>query len=54
MTLDLKFLSINRRERTIFEGVLRLLDTVTKTVDLFEASVSAFADGDAKSSEIVE
>ncbi len=52
--VDLRFLSINRRERAIFDGVLRLLDTVTRTVDSFDASVSAFARGDAKSAEVVE
>jgi predicted phosphate transport protein (TIGR00153 family) len=52
--VDLRFLSINRKERAIFEGVLRLLDTVARTVDSFEASVSAFANGDVKSAEMVK
>lgn len=52
--VDLRFLSINRKERTIFDGVLRLLATVTKTVESFEASVLAFANGDPKSAEIVK
>jgi predicted phosphate transport protein (TIGR00153 family) len=51
--VDLRFLSVNRRERAIFEGVLRLLDTVARTVDSFEASVSAFTSGDPNSAEMV-
>jgi len=49
--VDLSFLSINRRERAIFDGLLVLLDTVSKTVDSFDASVSAFARGDITSAE---
>ncbi len=49
--VDLSFLSINRRERAIFDGLLVLLDTVSKTVDSFDASVSAFARGDIASAE---
>ncbi|MDG6900691.1 MAG: DUF47 domain-containing protein [Nitrososphaerota archaeon] len=51
--VDLRFLSFNRKERTIFDGLLRLLATVMKTVESFEASVTAFANGDPKSAEIV-
>jgi len=49
--VNLGFLSINRRERAIFDGLLVLLDTVNKTVDSFDASVSAFARGDIASAE---
>jgi predicted phosphate transport protein (TIGR00153 family) len=49
--VDLGFLSLNKRERMIFDGILLLLETVTKTVDSFEASVSAFAQGDSQSAE---
>ena len=49
--MDLSFLSINRRERAIFDGLLVLLDTVNKTVDSFDVSVSAFARGDIASAE---
>jgi len=51
--VDLRFLSVGRREKAIFDGVLRLLETVSNTVDSFEASVSAFAGGDAKSGDVV-
>ena len=47
--VDLRFLSGNRREKAVFDGILNLLGTVAKTVDAFEASVSAWAVGDAKS-----
>ncbi len=46
--MDLGFLSVNRRERDIFNGVLSLVDTIAKTVDAFEASVIAWGEGDAK------
>ena len=49
--MSLGFLSINRRERAIFDGLLVLLDTVSKTIDSFDASVSAFARGDITSAE---
>lgn len=47
--VNLRFPSINRKEGAVFDGILRLLDTVAATVDSFEASVSAWASGDAKS-----
>lgn len=47
--VDFRFLSGNRREKAVFDGILNLLGTVAKTVDAFEASVSAWAVGDAKS-----
>jgi predicted phosphate transport protein (TIGR00153 family) len=49
--VNLGFLSVNRRERMIFDGILLLLETVNRTVDYFEASVSAFAKGDSTSAE---
>ena len=50
--VNLGFFSINRREKAIFDGILLLLDTVNRTVDSFEASVSAFAQGDTNSAEV--
>lgn len=51
----LKFgLSFSRREKIIFDGVLLLLDTTAKTVDCFEASVSATARGDRASDLVKE
>ncbi len=53
--VDLRFLSVNRSERDIFKGVLSLVDTVSKTVDAFEASVVAWGQGDTKTAaEMVE
>ncbi len=46
--VNLGFLSVNRREREVFDGVLSLVDTVAKTVDAFEASVLAWGEGDTK------
>jgi len=40
-------LSPGRKEKAIFDGILSLLDTVAKTVDSFEACVSACARGEA-------
>ena len=53
--VDFSFLSVNRREREVFNGVLVLLDTVSKTVDSFEESVLAWGQGDTKSAaDLVE
>ena len=53
--VDLGFLSIDRKEREVVNGVLVLLDTVTKTVDSFVASVHAWGQGDTKSAaDLVE
>ena len=53
--VDFSFLSVNRREREVFDGVLVLLDTVSKTVDSFEESVVAWGRGDTKSAaDLVE
>ena len=49
--VDLGFFSLNRRERAIFNGVLRLLEIVGATVNSFNSSVNAFAVGDTKSAE---
>jgi predicted phosphate transport protein (TIGR00153 family) len=51
--LDLGFLSIGRKEKTIFDGILSLLDTVAEGVGAFEASVLAFAKGDAQAHTLV-
>jgi predicted phosphate transport protein (TIGR00153 family) len=48
--VDLGFLSTNRREREVFEGVLQLLDVVGTTVDSFMASVVSLGKGDANAS----
>jgi uncharacterized protein len=42
------FLSGRGKEKRVFEGILSHLDTVSKAVDSFEASVSATAAGDAR------
>jgi uncharacterized protein len=46
--VNFDFLSGRGKERKVFDGILSLLDTVSRTVDSFEASVSATADGDAE------
>ncbi len=46
--VDLGFLSASRREREVFDGVLRLLDEVSKTVSSFEECVLAMAEGDTR------
>jgi len=43
--LDLDFLSLGKKEKGIFDGMLKLLDTVSEGVEAFEASVLAFARG---------
>jgi predicted phosphate transport protein (TIGR00153 family) len=48
--VDLGFLSTNRREREVFNGVLQLLDTVGTTVDSFVESVVALGNGDTAAS----
>ncbi|HKT21435.1 MAG TPA: DUF47 family protein [Nitrososphaerales archaeon] len=52
--MDLGFLSIGKKEKSIFDGILRLIDTVSEGVDAFEASVLAFAKGDADAQETVK
>lgn len=51
--LNLGFLSVGKKEKTIFDGILRLLDTVSEGVETFEASVLAFARGDARAQDLV-
>ena len=51
--MDLGFLSVGKKEKGIFDGMLRLLDTVSEGVEAFEASVLAFARGDADANELV-
>jgi predicted phosphate transport protein (TIGR00153 family) len=57
--VDLGFLSTNRREREVFNGVLQLLNTVGATVDSFVQSVVAMGNGDVEAargsvSEVIE
>jgi predicted phosphate transport protein (TIGR00153 family) len=47
--VDLGFLSTNRREREVFNGVLQLLSVVGTTVDSFVESVGALGRGDVES-----
>jgi predicted phosphate transport protein (TIGR00153 family) len=49
--VDLGFLSVNRKEKAIFAGILQHLDTVTRTVDSFILGVESFGKGDAASIE---
>ena len=51
--MNLGFLSVGKKEKTIFDGILRLLDTVSEGVETFEASVLAFARGDARAQDLV-
>lgn len=46
--VDLGFLSVNKREREVFNGVLDLLKTVSITVDSFEACVTSLAQGNTQ------
>ena len=45
--VDLGFLSTGKKEKSIFDGILRLLDTVVEAVDFFESSVASLGQGDA-------
>jgi predicted phosphate transport protein (TIGR00153 family) len=49
--VDLGFLSVNRKEKAIFAGILQHLDTVTHTVDSFVMGVESFGRGDTASVE---
>lgn len=51
--MDFGFLSVGKKEKTIFDGMLRLLDTVSEGVEAFEASVLAFARGDGDAQVLV-
>lgn len=51
--MDFGFLSLGKKEKGIFDGILRLLDTVSEGVQSFEASVTAFAKGDPQAHELV-
>jgi predicted phosphate transport protein (TIGR00153 family) len=44
--VDLGFLSTGKKEKSIFDGILRLLDTVVEAVDFFESTVDSFGRGD--------
>ena len=52
--LDLGFLSVGKKEKTIFDGILGLLDTVSEGVQSFEASVVAFSGGDPQAQDLVK
>jgi predicted phosphate transport protein (TIGR00153 family) len=49
--VDFGFLSVGKKERAIFEGMLKHLDTVGSTVDFFVSSVEEFGKGDIRSAE---
>lgn len=49
--MDLRSFSVNRKERAIFDGALKLLDTVGACVASFEESVAAVAKGDVDGAE---
>ncbi len=49
--VDLGFLSVGKKEKAIFDGILNLIDVVAEAVDLFEQSVSSFAKGDTETAE---
>ena len=51
--VDFGFLSVNRKEKAIFDGVLVHLATVTEAVDAFRASVVAVAEGDMSVESLV-
>ena len=52
--MDLGFLSVGKKEKTIFDGILRLLDAVSEGVDAFEASIVAFSKGDPAAQDTVK
>ena len=49
--VDFGFLSIGKKEKTIFDGILKLIDVVSDAVDLFEASVDSVAKGDPQTAQ---
>jgi predicted phosphate transport protein (TIGR00153 family) len=49
--VDLGFLSVGKKERAIFDGILEHLAIVSRTVDSFAASVEKVGKGDAASAE---
>ena len=49
--VDLGFLSVGKKERAIFEGILQHLAIVSRTVDAFAASVEKVGKGDTASAE---
>ena len=49
--VDLGFLSVGKKERAIFDGMLEHLAIVNRTVDAFAASVEKVGKGDATSAE---
>ena len=51
--MDFGFLSIGKKEKSIFDGMLRLLVTVSEGVEAFEASVLAFSKGDPGAQDLV-
>jgi len=49
--VDLGFLSVGKKERAIFDGILEHLTIVSRTVDAFAASVEKVGEGDTASAE---
>lgn len=49
--VNFRFLSLNRKERAILDGVQRHLDVVKETVDAFAESVDSVAKGEPASAE---
>ena len=49
--VDFGFLSVSKREREVFNGVLLLLKTVSDTVESFESSVSLMAEGKTQAAD---
>jgi predicted phosphate transport protein (TIGR00153 family) len=49
--VDLGFLSVGKKERAIFDGILQHIDIVSRTVDAFAASVEKVGKGDLASAE---
>lgn len=49
--MDLPFLSLGKKEKAIFDGILGLLDVVSEGVDSFVAGVTAFSNGDLSSAQ---
>ena len=49
--VDLGFLSVGKKERAIFDGILQHLAIVSRTVDAFAASVEKVGKGDTASAE---
>ena len=49
--MDFGFLSAGKKESSIFDGILGLLDTVVEAVEFFESSVATLGRGDVASAD---